>query len=292
MACTKYAIAFVAVASGFAAAEVCTSEDCAGEETSLLSLKGSISAKRGTQCKNRFDQPFPCGPGECCGDICMAAKGVCCTNDLGNSFVCGEGSSCCGNACAAPGNTCCEGATGYKYPVATECTETAQSCFNREGQEFWCAASSSCCGDVCVAAGGTCCQNTFGNDFSCGAGSSCCGSGCVAPGGKCCAVDGVEFPEAEGVPCPASVPGIAQLEATPAPSPAPVTQESFLETSSSVTCFNRYATKFWCAAGSGCCGDICVAPGGQCCVNEHGNNFVCGSHSRCAGNICLSVFPL
>merc|ERR1712176_276057 len=191
----------------------------------------------------------------------------------------GEGSTCCGNACAAPGNECCSGETGYKFP-AVKCEVNseqaqAQRCVNREGFEFWCGSGSSCCGDVCVAPGGTCCQNSFGNDFPCGEGSSCCGNGCAAPGSKCCSLNGVDFPMADGVPCPTA--------------DGAVETNGAANSASGITCTNRHGAHFRCGEGSGCCGDICVGPGGHCCVNQFGSNFVCAPGSRCAGEICLAA---
>jgi hypothetical protein len=70
-------------------------------------------------CKNRYGTTFPCGNGDCCGDICMARGGVCCHNWLGHNFACAAGDSCCGNACASAAGKCCDGPFGTKYPAST-----------------------------------------------------------------------------------------------------------------------------------------------------------------------------
>jgi len=143
---------------------------------------------------------------ECCGSMCMPASSVCCTNEFGDNFECGQGSTCCGNACAAPGSKCCSNVQGYQYPVAemTDClTESTITCnTGSHGMPFYCASDSTCCGDICVGVGGACCVNEWGSNFPCGEGSSCCGNTCAAPGSKCCDIDGVRFPVAEDTICP------------------------------------------------------------------------------------------
>merc|ERR1719356_1344542 len=66
-------------------------------------------------CHNRFHVPFPCGDGQCCGDICKAKGDLCCKNDNGNTFPCQRGSKCCDKG--RPGLT--------KYPVSkgTKCAQ-------------------------------------------------------------------------------------------------------------------------------------------------------------------------
>jgi len=253
-------LALTSAALAVARASPCLHGECADEETSLLSLRQARVNNTGTQCINRRLQPFPCGAGECCGDICMAAGGTCCTNSLGNNFACAAGDSCCGNACASAASQCCTGPSGYKYPAVT-CPSQATRCVNNEGTEFFCGADSTCCGGACVGKGGVCCTNpNTGAGFPCGEGSSCCGGGCAAPGSKCCSNNGVEFPVTADTLCPGESTGIQ--------------------------CINRFGNVFACGAQSSCCGDICVGKGGQCCTNNNGNNFACGPRSRCSGNIC------
>jgi len=92
---------------------------CAHESTSPVAPH--------TECKNRNGDTFWCAENDkCCGDICVAAGGVCCTNANMNNFVCGSASSCCGNACAGSGSKCCRPQGRPKrewYPVSqgTQC---------------------------------------------------------------------------------------------------------------------------------------------------------------------------
>merc|ERR1711920_887775 len=114
------------------------------------------------------------------------------------------------------------------------------TCWNRNGTKFLCAGGDRCCGDVCVARGDVCCENVNGHFFPCqGGGGQCCGNTCAAPGSKCCKSSLVEksrwYPVSKDTEC------------------------SF--TGGSTTCWNRNGTKFLCAGGDRCCGDVCVARG-------------------------------
>lgn len=246
----------------------CQTGECTDEENALLSVKAGRHKTNatGTICQNRFNVEFPCGEGECCGDICKAAGGVCCTNEFGNNFACAAGDSCCGNACASAGSKCCDGIDNKKYPAAkgSQCSEDYVQCSNRNGDKFLCGPDSSCCGDVCSAPGGVCCVNEWGNNFVCGKDSTCCGNSCAAPGSKCCSNNGVEFPVTASTLCPG-------------------------EDASSVKCTNRHGHNFACGHFSSCCGDICVGAGGVCCTNRYGNNFACGQGSRCCGDVCCAA---
>merc|ERR1711963_828562 len=132
---------------------------------------------------------YPVAPGTACSsDIDESVR---CTNRNGDPFVCGKGSICCGDICVAPGGTCCTNSAGYKYAVTAEtmCPDEmpeSVQCTNRHGAKFLCGPGSSCCGDICVGESGACCTNRYGNNFACGKGSSCCGDVCAAPGSKCC----------------------------------------------------------------------------------------------------------
>jgi len=72
------------------------------------------------KCVNCKGKKFPCWPGDCCGDICVAKGGTCCQNKKGAYFACAKGDTCCGNMCAPKGNYCCSGVKGYLYPVSKE----------------------------------------------------------------------------------------------------------------------------------------------------------------------------
>merc|ERR1712014_123056 len=159
-------------------------------------------------------------------------------------------------------------------------------CHNRRGEAFQCAAGDSCCGDVCVAAGDVCCTNVNGNNFPCqGKGGQCCGNACAAPGSKCCRSPHVDrsrwYPVSNDTECafdgssPPAVQGQRNAQAR--------------HRSSRVQCHNRQGEAFQCAAGDGCCGDVCVAAGDVCCVNVNGNNFPCrGKGGQCCGNACAA----
>lgn len=267
--------ACAASSDGVCANGACEEVDLAADESSLLSLhsrlQGNASQSPNRICTNRFGNSFPCGNGECCGDVCMAPGNRCCSNDHGSSFVCGEGSTCCGNTCAAPGNECCTGPTGYKYPMVTcssnggsEPTPSPKKCINPEGVEFFCGSDSGCCGGMCTLPGGVCCTSDFGSQFTCASGSQCCGGGCQAPGSKCCNSDGQKFPLPASLPCPG-------------------------ETPTSQVCVNGQGTQFFCAEGDSCCGGLCAAVGSSCCVNSLGDNFVCVEGTRCNGNVCAVI---
>lgn len=131
-------------------------------------------------------------------------------------------------------------------------------CRNKYGVEF-CCGDGECCGNVCKAKGDLCCRNDLGDTFPCQAGGECCGNACAAPGSKCCnkGKPGYEYPVSEGTAC----------------------------TGDSIECINSHGNAFQCGAGSSCCGDICVAPGGVCCKSS-GHSFVCGPNSKCCGNSC------
>jgi len=131
-------------------------------------------------------------------------------------------------------------------------------CRNQYGVEF-CCGDGECCGNVCKAKGDLCCTNDLGDTFPCQAGGECCGNGCAAPGSKCCnkGKPGYEYPVSEGTACAGD----------------------------SIECINSHGNAFQCGAGSSCCGDICVAPGGGCCKSS-GHSFVCGPNSKCCGNSC------
>jgi len=218
-------------------------------------------------CINRQGKPFPCGDGECCGDVCKAKGDLCCKNDIGYSFPCQKGGSCCGNACAAPGSKCCnKGKKGYAYPVSkdTECAEDSSvRCRNSQGKEFLCAAGNTCCGDVCAGPGSTCCNTGAAAGFPCAPGNRCCGNTCVAPGSKCCRTKGLDYAVTKATKCAGWASG-------------------------SRTCINRYGSEFWCSKDSTCCGDVCAGAGSSCCKNAEGNNFVCAPGSRCGKNVCVA----
>lgn len=92
---------------------------------------------------------------KCCGNSCQAPGSKCCrvkglnypvtkatkcagwnsgsvpcTNNYGNEFLCGAGSTCCGNICAGPGSACCE---------------------NQYQDNFVCAPGSHCAKNICLA---------------------------------------------------------------------------------------------------------------------------------------------
>jgi len=256
-----FVLAFSMVA-GMGQVATCPDGDCGGEETSLLSLRNVNKTTKSTgQCKNRFGVEFPCGDGECCGDICRAQGDLCCKNSDGQNFPCGGGGSCCGNACAASGSKCCTGANGYKYPAADCSADDYVECTNTRGHSFLCAAGNSCCGDICVAEGGACCQNAAGSNFPCGAGSRCCGNACAAEGSKCCNNNGAKYPVSQATQCAST-------------------------SKPSVECTNRYGDIFPCGAGSSCCGDLCAGSGSGCCKNSNGHNFVCAPGTTCCGDAC------
>jgi len=135
------------------------------------------------------------------------------------------------------------------------------SCFNSHGTFFPCG-DGQCCGNACKAKGDLCCTNHKGYQFPCQKGGECCGNACAAPGSKCCnkGKKGYEYPVSKGTACAAAVP-------------------------KPVTCRNSQRKPFQCGAGSSCCGDICVGPGGTCCKG-FGHSFVCGPGSKCCGNSC------
>merc|ERR1711920_85998 len=177
--------------------------------------------------------------------------------------------------CAAPGSKCCKSSLVEKcrwYPVSkdTECSFTGGSttCWNQNGTKFLCAGGDRRCGDVCVARGDVCCENVNGHFFPCqGGGGQCCGNTCAAPGSKCCKSSLVEksrwYPVSKDTEC------------------------SF--TGGSTTCWNRNGTKFLCAGGDRCCGDVCVARGDVCCENVNGHFFPCqGGGGQCCGNACAA----
>lgn len=254
-----------------AQSESCSDGECMNEDSSLLAVrppKWNITKWFDhwgvSTCHNRFHVPFPCGDGQCCGDICKAKGDLCCKNDNGNFFACGRGGSCCGNACAAKGSKCCnKGKIGYEYPVAkgTACTSDSVKC--RSGHRtFECGAGSSCCGDICVGPGDVCCEN-MGHNFVCGKGNTCCGNSCTAPGSKCCRTRGLNYPVTKATKCAGW-------------------------SSGSIECHNRRGEVFLCGAGSSCCGDICAGPGSACCKNAQRHDFVCAPGSRCGKNACLA----
>merc|ERR1711992_270144 len=238
--------------------------ECAFDTWALPAVQGHGSSH--VQCHNRRSEAFQCAAGDSrCGDVCVAAGDVCCTNVNGNNFPCqGKGGQCCGNACAAPGSKCCKGKRGYEYPVAegTACTSDSVTCTNSDGNAFQCGAGSSCCGDICSGPGGVCCKGSSSN-FVCGPGNQCCGNTCQAPGSKCCHTKGLNYAVTEGTKCAGW-------------------------NSGSVACKNRYGAEFLCGAHSSCCGNLCAGAGGVCCQNEDGEDFVCGAGSRCGKNVCLA----
>merc|ERR1719296_639661 len=130
------------------------------------------------------------------------------------------------------------------------------SCINEQGKFFPCGAGE-CCGNACKAEGDLCCKNHKGYLFPCQKGGDCCGNACAAPGSKCCN----------------KVKKGTQCARAGAPPPK------------SVTCKNSQGNKFQCGAGSSCCGDICVGPGGTCCKG-FGHSFVRGPNNKCCGNSC------
>jgi len=50
----------------------------------------------------------------------------------------------------------------------------------------------------------------------------------------------------------------------------------------------KNAIGFTCGAGSSCCGDTCMEPGGTCCKGVGGDSFACGPHSSCCGDACVA----
>lgn len=194
-------LSVVAIAHG-----ECQKGECSDEENALLSVKAAKHSSNATStvCTNSFGVEFPCGQGECCGNICMAAGGTCCKNKFNEDFACAAGDSCCGNACASAESECCAGIDGNQYPVAkgSDCSDDYVKCTNRNGNKFLCGPDSSCCGDVCSGLGGVCCVNNLGNNFVCGKDSTCCGNSCAAPKSKCCSNNGRQFPVTEDTLCP------------------------------------------------------------------------------------------
>jgi len=145
-------------------------------------------------------------------------------------------------------------------------------CWNRHGNQFQCAGGDRCCGDVCVGMGDLCCENVNGDNFPCqGGGGQCCGNACAAPGSKCCKSAFVDksrwYPVTKDTEC----------AFTDGPHHSPT------------ACSNRQGTKFMCAGGDRCCGDVCVAKGDICCENVNGNSFPCqGGGGQCCGNACAA----
>lgn len=258
-------------ASADVSTDTCADGECA-EENSLLSVRTEhwnltkyMNFWNVKMCINRKGHPFPCGDGQCCGDVCKAEGDLCCRNTNGNFFPCQQGGSCCGNACAAPGSKCCnKGKPGYEYPVAKgdACTSDSVTCINSHGDKFQCGRGSSCCGDICVAPGDVCCHSGK-HSFACAHGNKCCGNSCQAPGSKCCQTRGLAYPVTKHTKCAGWKQG-------------------------SITCINRRGQEFQCGAGSSCCGDICAGAGSACCQNQHGNDFVCAAGMRCGKNACIS----
>lgn len=272
MALSRFVAVFAWAIQASALADKCAEGECMTEESSLLvvnSPKRNMTKWFGwwgvSTCINRQGMLFPCGDGQCCGDVCKAEGDLCCVNDNGNFFPCQGGGSCCGNGCAAPGSKCCnKGRPGYEYPVSkgTACASDSITCTNSNGDSFQCGAGSSCCGDICVGPGDVCCHS-MEHSFACGSGSKCCGNSCAAPGSKCCRTRGVSYPVTQATKCAGW-------------------------NSGSIPCINRRGEEFLCGAGSSCCGDICAGPGSACCENQNGNDFVCAPGSRCGNNICIA----
>jgi len=261
--------------SADAQVETCSDGECMNnEESSLLAVKApkfNLTKWFGgwgvNMCFNRNLHAFPCGDGQCCGDVCKAKGDLCCRNDVGYYFPCGKGGSCCGNACAAKGSKCCNKGLfkkGYEYPVSkgTKCADAPVKCKNSQGNTFQCGAGSSCCGDICVGPNSTCCHS-MKHTFVCGPGSGCCGNSCVAPGSKCCRVKGLDYPVTKATKCAGWFSG-------------------------SVPCTNRQNQEFLCAAHNTCCGNICAGPGSSCCRNAQGADFVCAPGTRCGKNVCVA----
>merc|ERR1712151_633711 len=140
--------------------------------------------------------------------------------------------------------------------------------------------------------GDVCCENVDGNSFPCqGAGGQCCGNACAAPGSKCYKSSSVErsrwYPVTNDTEC-----AFADAADDSEAHSSLVAVDQDLETRrrlSSTTCYNRQGTKFMCAGGDRCCGDICVGQGDVCCENVDGNSFPCqGDGGQCCGNACAA----